>query len=123
MTPEPILDAVDNYRGSIFDLERSLRVSPRMFAAGWRGLAARLAEAGLSPGDRVIVAIGNGPIFIAAYAAILARGGSPLFVHVETPPAELKRTADRFTARFVLSDAQQPADLAGAGPRRLTFGR
>jgi acyl-CoA synthetase (AMP-forming)/AMP-acid ligase II len=111
MTPEPILSAVDGYRGTIHDLDRSLSVGPAEFAAGWHALAKRMGGAGLRAGDRVIVAVGNGPLFIAAWAAIVARGASPLLVHADTPAAELKRTAERFRARFVAADVVPEAEL------------
>ncbi len=69
---------------------------------------------GLRPGDRVILAVGNGPLFPAALAAVLANGGSPLLLHVETPPAELKRTAMRYGVRFMVCDGLQEADLRPA---------
>jgi long-chain acyl-CoA synthetase len=121
MTPEPILAAVDNYRGTIFDLDRSLRVPPERFAAGWRGLSRRMGDEGLAAGERVILAVGNGPLFIAAWAAVLSQGGSPLLMHVDTPPAEMKRVAQRFCARFVVTDAQHEADLEAVGARASTF--
>ncbi len=115
LTPEPILAAIDNYQGSIFDLDTGQAITPTRFAAGWRGLARRISESGLSTGDRVIVAVANGPVFIAAWAAVLAQDGSPLFVHVDTPPAEIKRVAERFHARFVLTDAQPECELEAVG--------
>ena len=90
---EPILRAVDAYRGSIVDLDRSITVGPAAFALGWKELAAEMAACGLQPGDRVVLAAGNGPLFPAALAAILSQGGSPLLVHAETPAAELNRAA------------------------------
>ena len=123
LSPEPILSAVDNYRGTIYDLDRSLVVGPERFAAGWRGLSRRMGQHGLVPGERVVMAVGNGPLFIAAYAAVLSQGGSPLLVHVDTPPAELKRIAERFHARFAVTDAQPERDLdaAGAAPPRFQW--
>ena len=121
MSPEPILSAVDGYRGSIVDLDNARIVGPEAFAAGWQNLSRRLGECGLAVGDRVVVAIGNGPLFIAAWVAILTRGGSPLPVHFETPPAELKRTALRFGARFVATDAQQEADIEPVASRVKTL--
>jgi acyl-CoA synthetase (AMP-forming)/AMP-acid ligase II len=121
MTPELILSAVDNYRGTIFDLDQSLVVAPERFAAGWRGLSRRMGDEGLAAPERVIVAVGNGPLFIAAWAAILSQGGSPLLMHVETPPAEMKRVAHRFCARFVVTDAQVERDLESVGARATTF--
>jgi acyl-coenzyme A synthetase/AMP-(fatty) acid ligase len=121
MSPEPVLAAVDDYRGSIFDLDRSLLVGPREFAAGRLALARGMGQSGLRAADRAIVAVGNGPLFIAVWAAILAQGGSPLLVHVETPPAELKRIAQQFRARFVATDAQPAAGLEDVGARAKTL--
>lgn len=117
MTPEPLLATVDNYRGTIYDIDRALLVTPAEFASCWQSLARRLADAGLTPGDRVVVVVGNGPQFIACWAAILAQGGSPLFVHVDTPAAELKRTCARFRARFAISDALSEANLTDVEAR------
>jgi acyl-coenzyme A synthetase/AMP-(fatty) acid ligase len=90
-------------------------VDPSAFARGWKELAAALGRAGLCESDRVVMAVGNGPLFCATLAAILSRGGSPLLLHGETPPAELRRTAARFDARFVICDAPVEADLAATG--------
>jgi len=122
MSPEPILAAVDDYRGTMTDLDRGLVVEPHRFAAGRAALARRMKEAGLAAGERVIVAVGNGPLFIAAWATILELRGSPLLVHVETPPAELRRLARRFHARFAITDARDETELedVGAAARTLT---
>ncbi len=115
MAPDPILEAVDGYRGKIVDLETATVVQPQEFAQGWRELARRMDQVGLRAGDRVIVAYGNGPGFVACWAAILLQGGSPLFVHVDTPPSELRRMVRRFRARFVISNALEEKDLEEAG--------
>ncbi len=121
MTSAPILDAVENYRGTIVDLDAGQIITPARLVAAWHGLARRMVESGLSSGDRVIVAVGNGPLFIAVWAAILAQDGSPLLVHMDTPPAELKRIADRFHARFIITDSQQERDFESAGIQASTF--
>jgi acyl-coenzyme A synthetase/AMP-(fatty) acid ligase len=121
MSPEPILAAVDDYRGTIDDLDNGRRIGPDAFAAGWQGLARRMARSGLHEADRVIVAVGNGPLFIATWAAVLAQGGAPLLAHVETPPAELKRIARQFRARFVATDAQQESDFEPFEARAQTL--
>src|SRR5262249_28330302 len=90
-------------------------------AAAWQRLSRRMAAAGLAAGDRVVVVVGNGPQFIAVYAAILAQGGAPLFVHVETPAAEIERTARRFRARFGVTDARQEKDLEAVGARSVVL--
>jgi acyl-coenzyme A synthetase/AMP-(fatty) acid ligase len=117
LSPEPILAAADAFQGSWVDLDRSLTVHAAAFARGWRTLATNLSRYGLDAGDRVIMAVGNGPIFPAALAAILSCGGSPLLVHCDTPVEELRRTAARFAARFVLCDMRQQSDLAALGAR------
>jgi len=123
MAPDAMLAAIDDYRGTIVDLDNDLRVGPEVFAASRIELARRMRSAGLRAGDRVIVAVGNGPAFIAAWAAILAEGGSPLLVHVESPPAELRRIAQRFCARFVVTDAQTEASFepVAAQAKALSF--
>ncbi len=121
MSPARILEAVENYRGTIVDLDAGQVIAPARFVAAWHGLARRMVESGLSSGDRVIVAVGNGPLFIAVWAAILAQDGSPVLVHMDTPPAELKRIADRFHARFIVTDAQAERELEAAGIQASTF--
>lgn len=111
-SPEPILGAADSFRGTFFDLDRGLAIEAAAFARGWKELATRLARQGLGESDRVVMAVGNGPLFCAALAAVLSQGGSPLLVHAETPPLELARTARRFDARFIIADAQPEAELA-----------
>src|SRR5580698_3714265 len=115
LSPEGILASIEDYRGLMVDLDNSRSVPPHTFADVRYTLARKLDESGLKAGDRVIVAAGNGPMFIAAWAAVLMRGGSPLLVHWETPPAELHRIAVRFHARFVASDSQQPTSLEAVG--------
>lgn len=118
---QPMLAALADYQGSIIDLDAGQVITPTRLAAGWRGLARRMAECGLAPGERVIMAVGNGPLFIAVWGAILAGEGVPLYVHVDTPPAELARIAKRFRARFVVTDEQTETALEGAGIQASTF--
>lgn len=111
LSPDRLLAAIEDYRGSLTDLDRGLVVDPRGFAAGWQSLTQQMGAAGLHAGDRVILAVGNGPQYLATWAAILMHGGSPLLVHADTPPTELRRTAERFHARFVVTDSPQESDL------------
>ena len=113
----PILDAVERYRGRMIDLDSGRTIEPREFAAAREGLARRLRANGLRPGDRVVMAVGNGPLFVATLTAILACEGSPLLVHVMTPAAELARHAERFGARFL---AAHPRDDAALDARLAT---
>lgn len=121
MSPDAILAAIEDYHGMIVDLDNSLSIPPQAFAEARWTLARKMNESGLKPGDRVLVAAGNGPLFIATWAAILMRGGSPVLVHWETPAAELKRIAQRFHIRFAASDALKETDLASVGASVRTF--
>jgi acyl-coenzyme A synthetase/AMP-(fatty) acid ligase len=111
LSAEPILSAVDSYRGVWIDLDRGVVVRPDAFVRGRQDLVRQMVHCGLEPGDRVVIAVGNGPLFPAVLAATLLAGGSPLLVHAETPPAELKRTALRYGARFILSDSRGEEEL------------
>jgi len=114
-SPEPILSAVDAYRGRFIDMDRGVVLEPAAFARGWKELAAKLEQHGLCEADRVVMAVSNGPLFCATLAAILRCGGSPLLLHGETPVAEMRRTATRYGARFVICDAAVEDELAAAG--------
>lgn len=115
LSPEPILAAVDNYRGSFVDLDLNLRIEAPALAAGRALLVRNLLAGGLRESDRMVVALGNGPLFVAALAATLEIGACPLLVHAQLPPAELRRTALRYGAAFVLSDSHEDAELAAIG--------
>jgi acyl-CoA synthetase (AMP-forming)/AMP-acid ligase II len=121
MSPEAILASIEDYHGMIVDLDGAQSIPPQAFGDARWALARKMNVAGLRPGDRVIVAVGNGPLFLATWAAILMRGGSPVLVHWETPSAELKRIAQRFHIRFVATDAQGESDLAGVGAAVSAF--
>jgi acyl-CoA synthetase (AMP-forming)/AMP-acid ligase II len=107
-SPAPILDAVEQYRGTIIDLDSQQVFSPDDFARARQRLVRALRRAGLAAGDRVLVALPNGPLFMAALTAILACDASPLLLHFQTPAAELLRYARRFGARFLA--AAMPLD-------------
>lgn len=115
LSPEPILSAVDNYRGIIVDLDNSLKVGPAALAAARSRLCKALRASGIQPGDRGIIALGNGPTFVAALAATLEVGASPILVHYQTPPAELRRTALRYGAVFSLTDNDPETDSSLPG--------
>jgi long-chain acyl-CoA synthetase len=119
-SPEPILSAAEDFRGSWVMLDRSQEIDAGQFIRGWKNLAAALVRCGLSNADRVVMSVGNGPLFPAALAAIISVGGSPLLTHCETPPAELHRTAARFGARFILCDYGQESHLSEIANRVQT---
>ena len=112
LSPAPILEAVENYRGTIIDLDTAQVLSPDEFARAREGLTAALRRRGLMSGDRVVIALENGPLFIATLSAVLASEGSPLLLHSKSPPAELQRYAQRFGARFLACEPGERANVA-----------
>lgn len=133
LSPVPILDAFENYSGSYFDLDRERALDGSELRMFRDRLAAGLRRGGLEPGDRVVFCVGNGPAFLAGFAAVLSVEGSPLLVHPKSPPPELKRTALRLGASLVIADDLSSPDwqnefarvesLASAGPFELFAAR
>ena len=111
LSPLPILDAADRYRGEIVDLDTGRTVSADALRAACEQVGASLANSGLTSGARAVVAIDNRPHFIATLLAVLQQGGCPLLVHPKAPAPELKRTALRFGATMVVSATCPAEDL------------
>ena len=79
--------------------------------------AARLAGAGLEPGDRVVIALPNGLEFCVALFAVLRAGGIAVPAAASSP--ELPRLVEDSGARLVVGDTIDAPDLdAGGEPRR-----
>lgn len=114
LSSAPILAAFESYRGSIIDLDTGQIYGPATMARHHAELGHALVRAGMQPGERVVMAIGNGPLFVCLLTAILARGGSPLLVHVKTPAAELRRYALRFGASWIVCDGWSADELMAA---------
>jgi acyl-CoA synthetase (AMP-forming)/AMP-acid ligase II len=94
------------------DLDAARVIGPDEFARARNAFIRQLRRHGLLPGDRVVLAVANGPLFVAALTSILACDGSPLLLHSKTPPAELRRYAERFHARFLACDPTDEPGLA-----------
>jgi acyl-coenzyme A synthetase/AMP-(fatty) acid ligase len=103
------------------DLDRRTTVSADELRRTVSQLEHVFRTGGLNPGDRAIMAIGNGPMFLVVLAAILRRGASPLLLHGDTPPAEIARTARRFTAPFAVADALGAHVLENLGYEEQAF--
>ena len=114
LTAEPILSAAESYRGTILEIDTGLRVEADEFALASGTLAKRLSERGIGFGDRVVVAVANGALFPATLVAVLSRGASPLLLHAKTPPAELRRYANRYAAKLILSDGNTDESFRAA---------
>ena len=119
--PDVFLNALENYRGRIFLLDDGKTIESGELRDGWTKLIRRFGEFGLTPGDRIVVAIGNGPLFIAVWGAILACGGSPIPVHFETPPPELNRIACRFHAAYIMTDNYGETHMEAAESHAYTL--
>lgn len=111
LCPEPLLSAFDRFSGSFTDLELGVKVAAPEFAKSYQTLARKLEGLAVRPCDRIILAIRNGPRFAVAFGASLKVGASPLFVHFESPPAELKRIATRYQAKFLFCDQWASSEL------------
>jgi len=127
----PILDAAENYRGTITDLDTGHVVSSDDFHWMREALISSLREEGVAPGDRVLVTVSNGPLFPIVLTAILTCEASPLLVHVMTPPAELARYAQRFGVKWLVAYGgddqvatvlQRESALPGGEYRQLQLG-
>jgi acyl-coenzyme A synthetase/AMP-(fatty) acid ligase len=117
-SPVPLLDAFENFEGSFFDLERSLRISASKLKKLKTELRRKMVDGGLVPGDTIVAALPNGALFAAVWAASLEAGASPILVHGETPGLELERMAQRWGGRFLVAEAgtsdgreQKPGEL------------
>jgi acyl-CoA synthetase (AMP-forming)/AMP-acid ligase II len=115
LDPTPLLDAVEAARGSMVDLDRGEVVTPDELRRTIEELERAFRLGGLGPGDRTVMAVGNGPFFLATLIAIIRAGGSPLLLHADTPASEVARTAERFGASFAVGDSLEPAELRAVG--------
>lgn len=78
-----------------------------------RGAAATLAQRGVRPGDRVVLAASSTPAFFCGYFAVHHLGAVALPVDPRIPEARLTDIAERTTPRAILV-ARAPADrIAG----------
>jgi len=110
--PGPILEVFDAYQGSFTDLEHGICIDGGALRATRDELARQMAARGLASGERVVVTVGNGPLFPAILTALLDRGASPLLLHVDTPPAELQRMATSYGARWIVSETRTADELS-----------
>lgn len=112
LTAAPILEAFDAYSGCYFDLNRGQAVDGdglrRLRDSTRRGLSGF----GVAAGQRVVLCVGNGPLFPATLAALLALGASPILIHPMTVPAERRRIAGEWDAAWILTDAWTESDLS-----------
>lgn len=121
LTPAPILEAVERYRGTITDLESGRVTTSDQFAKARVQLIRQLKQNGLKPGDRVLLALSNGPAFVAVLTSVLACDASPLLIHAQTPPSELTRYAQRFGLRFIVTEPFEKTAFSESLHNELPF--
>lgn len=117
LSPVRLLDLFENYTGSFLDLDHRIVWDGSRLRAGRDQLCQDLKRLGVAAGDRILIAVGNGPGFTAVLASVLTVGASPVFLHFETPPAELKRLAASYGARYALCENWTADDLAPLSTR------
>ncbi|HSK40056.1 MAG TPA: class I adenylate-forming enzyme family protein [Arenibaculum sp.] len=105
LSARPLLDAFEAFGGTVYDLNRRTSLSGAGLRAGRDALGRTLAGIGVGPGDRVLTAVSNGPLFPIAVTALLGLGACPLLIHADTPLPEMERTAGQWGAHWVLTDA------------------
>jgi long-chain acyl-CoA synthetase len=87
-----------------------------------RDLADALKAAGVAPGGRVIVRVGNDERFLAALVATWLRGCAAIAVHPAAPVDEVVRVAEALGAGRVIAAPDDPVVAAGSVPT-TTLGR
>ncbi len=84
-------------------------------AAATGAMAAVLADQGVEPGDRVVVASGNDEAFVTAYLGILHAGAIAVPLNPIAPPSELERQINAVAPRLALAAGPACPMLSAAG--------
>jgi len=69
------------------------------------GIAERLKEEGISPGETVLLWMGNSPHWVGAFFGILLRGGVAVPLHVESLPEFIQKVSLQTGARLLLKSS------------------
>jgi acyl-CoA synthetase (AMP-forming)/AMP-acid ligase II len=99
------LEAVEEGRTTFVELESSTTIAPSEFLRGIASLRPIVRDAGVRPGERVMIAVANGALFPALLSAILRAEANPLLVHHQTPAHELLRLGSAYGATVAFADA------------------
>jgi acyl-CoA synthetase (AMP-forming)/AMP-acid ligase II len=106
-----LLQAFEGFKGSFVDLDRRTRTTAEEWKTAKAELRRELLLHGLEPGDIVVLALPNGALFAAAWAAIIEAGASPFLAHFESPFVELQALSRRAGARFIVTEHGDGAAL------------
>ncbi len=94
---------------------------PLSYAALWEGVnrfAALLLSAGVEPGDRVLIRIGNGPDFFPAFYGVQRAGAIAVPIFPSSGPERMAALARMCGAKIVVVPSDAGAEPAG--PRAIT---
>ncbi|MEM9726275.1 MAG: AMP-binding protein [Pseudomonadota bacterium] len=87
--------------------------------AAMRRAAGAMVAAGLSPGDRVLIRLGDGPEFPIAYFGALTAGAVAAPVSSQLSQGELEHIIRDAAPKLALLDLEAPAGLDLGGAKRL----
>lgn len=102
-------------RGATAISQGDNRLSFAALHAAARGVAPRLARAGLEPGERCVIWAANSVELAIAILGVIAARGVPAVVHSESPPAHFQRAAALTGAKLALVDDEQATKTAFEG--------
>jgi acyl-CoA synthetase (AMP-forming)/AMP-acid ligase II len=121
LSPAAFLDLFETYSGRFVDLDHEVAWDASTLRAAADQLRGELKRLGVASGHRLLLAVGNGPGFLSSFAGILLAGASPVLLHFETPPGELKRLAGAYGAQFSLCESWSEAELRPVSSRASEF--
>lgn len=87
------------------------------------GVAARLRERGIAPGDRVALVAENSPRWMHAYLGILAAGGVVVPRGEDTSASDLERILDHSGAKLVFTGSRRVEERLPPAPPRIPLDR
>lgn len=88
----------------ILHRDRDETISYARLLALTLGCAAHLLALGLTPGDRILLRLGNGPAFPVAFLGAIAAGLVPVPTSAALTPPEVTRLAALVTPRLILAE-------------------
>jgi acyl-coenzyme A synthetase/AMP-(fatty) acid ligase len=101
-------DAPDKVALAVVGPAKSERWSYARLEAAMRGAGTGLIEAGVAPGDRVLLRLGNTPDFPVAFLAAVAIGALPVPVSAALTAPEVAALLPALAPRLVLADPRLP---------------
>jgi long-chain acyl-CoA synthetase len=111
-----LLDNLALFRDREFIVDGDRRLTYGEVEAAAGRIARLLSDRGIGPGERVAIAMRNGPEWMVAFLAIIAIGAIPALVNSRGSASEMLATIDLVGARLTLVDERRDAMLGDATP-------